>query len=121
MSRRQKEQQHKILISGAELVELKRHAHQIPECPGLDKRIQKYEGNIPFALTLHELGWLVAVLDAVNNDHNGYPAIEHDPWKLRYVPKSDKRWAICKQLYDRLNAEEERIWDKQRSRTAAGQ
>ncbi len=121
MSRRQKEQQYKILISGAELVELKRHAHQIPECPGLDKRIQKYEGNSPFALTLHELGWLIAVLDAVINDPNGYPAIEHEPWKLRYVPKSDKRWAICKRLYDRLNAEEERIWDKQRSRMSSGQ
>ena len=114
--RRQKEEQYKILISGDELVELKRHAFQIPECPGLDKRIQKYNGQKPFALTLDELSWLIACLDAVLSDTNGYPAIEHNPWKLVYVPKSDIRWKSCKQLYDRLKAEDERIWDKHRNR-----
>lgn len=79
----------KILISGAELVELKRHAYEIPECPGLDKRIQAYQGNKPFILTYDELGWLVAVLDAVLKDPNGYPVIEHNPWKLEYVLKAD--------------------------------
>ena len=28
----------RILVTGDELVELKRHAHEIPECPGLDRR-----------------------------------------------------------------------------------
>jgi hypothetical protein len=109
--RRQKEEQYKILISGDELVELKRHAFEIPECPGLDKRIQKYEGKKPFALTLHELGWLVAVLDAVLSDPNGYPCVEYNPWKLDYVPTSDERCRTCKDLYDRLRCEENKIWD----------
>jgi len=53
----------RIVIDGAELVELKRHAHQIPECPGLDRRIQRYDGNRPLAISLDELDWLVAVLN----------------------------------------------------------
>jgi hypothetical protein len=113
MMTRQKQKQHRILISGDELVELKRHAYQIPECPGLDRRIQKYQGNKPFLLTHHELEWLVAVLDAVLTDPNGYPCIEQSPWKLEYVPASDERCKTCKHLYDRLNEEEERIWNLQ--------
>jgi predicted Rossmann fold nucleotide-binding protein DprA/Smf involved in DNA uptake len=101
---------HQITIESAELIELKRHAHQIPECPGLDKRIQKYKGDKPFVCTKHELDWLVAVLDAVLNDPEGYPAIEHDPWRLVYVSKSDERWETCKRLYDRLKDESERCF-----------
>ena len=107
------EKKYKILISGDELVELKRHAYQIPECPGLDRQIQKYQGNKPFEFTYHELGWLVAVLDAVLNNANGYAIVEYNPWKLEYVPVSDERCKTCKHLYDRLNEEEERIWHLQ--------
>ncbi len=107
------QKQYKILISGDELVELKRHAHEIPECPGLDKRIQKYQGKKPFLFTYHEIGWLVAVLDAVLTDPNGYPCVEYNPWKLEYVPVSDERCKTCKQLYDRLNEEEDKIVDLQ--------
>jgi hypothetical protein len=114
MMKRQERKQYKILISGAELVELKRHAHDLPKCPGLDRRIQKYQGNKPFALTYDELGWLVSVLDAVLADPKGYPIIDHKQWKLEYVPTSDERSITCKQLYDRLNEEEEKIWDLQR-------
>jgi len=97
--------QYGILIRGDELVELKRHAHQIPECHGLARRIQKYNGKKPFLFTCHEIGWLVAVLDAVLTDPNGYPCIEHDPWKLVYVPTSDERCKTCKQLHERLSEE----------------
>lgn len=101
---------HKITIEGNDLIELKRHAHQIPKCPGLDKRMQKYKGDKPFVFTTHELEWMIAVLDAVLNDPEGYPAIQHNPWKLVYVPKSDKRWEICKRLYDRMKDESERCF-----------
>jgi hypothetical protein len=111
---KQKKKQYGILISGDELVELKRHAYQMPECPGLDKRIQKYQGDKPFQFTFDELGWLVSVLDAVLTDPNGYPCIEHNPWKLEYVPTLDERCKTCRQVYDRLSEEEEKIWDLQR-------
>ena len=110
MTRRQDKNNLKIKIDGAELIELKRHAHKIPECPGLDLRIQKHKGEKPLVCTKHELDWLVAVFDAVLNDPKGYPAIEHNPWKLIYVPKSDERWAICRRLHDRLKQESERLF-----------
>jgi len=102
-----KQDQYIIFISGAELVELKRHAHQIPECPELEKRIQKYKGDKPFRLTMHELDWLVAVFDAVLHNPKGYALIEHNPWKLEYVHYSHPSAITCKQLFDRLKKETE--------------
>ncbi len=55
----------RIVVNGPELVELKRHAHQIPECHGLDRRIQRHDGNKPLVVSVAELDWLVAILDAV--------------------------------------------------------
>jgi hypothetical protein len=95
----------KIRIEGDELVELKRHAMEIPECPGLDRRIQKYQGDKPFAFNLHELEWVVAVLDAVLRDKKGYPVIAFHPWNLEYVSKKDPRCKTCKALYQRLKQE----------------
>lgn len=53
-----------ILVKGDELVELKRHAHEIPHCPGLARRMQKCNGNKPFILSRDELDWLVSTLVA---------------------------------------------------------
>ena len=100
-----------IAIEGPELVELKRHAHQIPECPGLGRRIQQHDGNKPLVISLDELDWLVAVLDAVLHDAKGYPCVEHQPWKLEYVPRTDERCVVCRQLYDRLNQESSRQFE----------
>ena len=101
----------RITIEGSELIELKRHAYQIPECPGLDRRIQRYDGSKPFVMSLAELDWLVAVLDAVLNDSKGYPCVEHQPWKLEYVPLTDERCVTCRQLYDRFERESERRFE----------
>ena len=99
----------RIVIDGPELVELKRHAHQIPECPGLDRRIQRYAGNKALEISRDELDWLVAVLDAVLHDPKGYPCVEHQPWKLEYVPLTDERCVACQRLYDRLEQESDRL------------
>ena len=107
---------YKILITNAELVELKRHAYDIPECPGLDKRIEKYQGDKPFVFTFDELRWLTSVLESVLKDPKGYPCIEHNPWKLEYVPHSDDRCKICGELYKRLRKEEDEIWESKRKR-----
>ena len=101
----------RIVIEGSELAELKRHAHQIPECPGLDRRIQRHDGNKPFAMSLDELDCLVAVLDAVLHDPKGYPCVEYKPWKLEYVPRTDERYVVCRRLYDRLDQESGRQFE----------
>ncbi len=101
----------RIIVKGSELVGLKRHAHEIPECPGLDRRIQRYDGNKPLAMSLDELDWLVAVLDAVLHDPKGYPCVEHQPWKLEYVPSADERCAACRRLYERLEQESDRLFE----------
>ena len=95
----------RIIVNGPELVELKRHAHQIPECHGLERRIQRHVGNKPLVVSVAELDWLVAVLDAVLQDPKGYPFVERQPWKLEYVPRTDERYVVCRRLYDRLDQE----------------
>jgi len=101
----------RVVVEGAELIELKRHAHQIPECPGLDRRIQRYGGSKPLGVSLDELDWLVAVLDAVLHDPKGYPCVEYEPWTLEYVPPTDERCVACRQLYERLKQESERLFE----------
>ncbi len=101
----------RIVIEGSELLELKRHAHEIPECPGLDRRIQRYGGNKPLVLSLDEIDWLVAVLDAVLHDSKGYPIVAHQPWQLEYVATSDERCVACRRLYERLTQESDRLFE----------
>ncbi len=101
----------RITVADDELIELKRHAHKIPECPGLDRRIQKYNGRGSLKLSRDELDWLVAVLDAVLHDPKGYPCVQYDPWKLEYVPTADERCVTCQRLYDRLNSESQRLYE----------
>ena len=111
----------RIVIEGPELVELKRHAHQIPECPGLDRRIQRHDGNKPLVISLDELDWLVAVLDAVLHDPKGYPCVEHEPWKVEYVAPTDERCVACRLLYDRLKHQSGRLFEaavKNRNKTS---
>jgi hypothetical protein len=105
---RRSEDSCEIVVTGDELVELKRHGHEIPECPGLEARIQRYQGKRPLVVSIHELGWLVAVLDAVLSDPKGYPCVEYDPWRLEYVPPTDRRCITCRQLYERLEDEYDR-------------
>ena len=111
MSRTATDKTCRIVVEGSELVELKRHAHQIPECPGLDRRIQRYDGNKPLVMSLDELDWLVAVLDAVLHNAEGYPCVEHQPWKLEYVPHTDERCVVCRRFYDRLEQESDRLFE----------
>ena len=105
-----------IKVTGPELTELKRHAHKIPECPGLDRRIQRYYGTGSLKLTRDELDWLIAVLDAVLHNPKGYPCVEYDPFKVEYVPRTDERCVTCQRLYDRLNGESERLYEISRKR-----
>lgn len=109
MTGRDDPNQCRIVIAGDELVELKRHAHQIPECPGLDQRIQRYKGKGPLVMSKEELDWVIAVLDAVLNDRKGYSWVEYEPFDIKYVPHTDKRAQTCQRLYQRLEQESERL------------
>ncbi len=106
----------RITVTGDELVELKRHAHEIPDCPGLDRQIQKYDGKRPLVITRDELDWVVAVLDAVLHDPQGYPCVQCDPRKLEYVPRTDDRCKTCRRLYRRLRDESKRLHEISRKR-----
>ncbi|MEK6677580.1 MAG: hypothetical protein AABZ47_18245 [Planctomycetota bacterium] len=110
----------RILVTGSELVELKRHAHEIPECPGLDRRIQRYNGRGSLKMSCDELDWLVAVLDAVLHDPKGYPCVEYEPWKLEYVQAADERCVTCRQLFDRLRQESDRMFEAARKKRTNG-
>jgi hypothetical protein len=99
----------RIAVTGDELVELKRHAHQIPECPGLDHRIQRHKGKGPLVMSKEELDWVIAVLDAVLSDRKGYSWVEYEPLEIKYVPHTDERRQTCYRLYERLEQESERM------------
>ena len=106
----------RLVIESLELVELKRHAHDIPECPGLDRRIRRYGGKKSLEISPDELDWLVAVLDAVLHDPKGYPCVEYQPWKLEYAPLSDERCVTCRQFYERLKQESDRLFEAARKK-----
>ena len=77
----------------------------------MDRRIQRYDGNKPLVMSLDELDWLVAVLDAVLHDPKGYPCVEYEPWNLEYVPHTDERSVACRRLHDRLEQESDRLFE----------
>ena len=54
---------------------------------------------------VEELEWLVALLDVVLNDPSGYPCVEYEPWRLEYVPRTDKRCVASRQSHQRLERE----------------
>jgi hypothetical protein len=64
----------RVKSDGAELVELKRHWHHLPEgCAGMQGKVQKHTGKRPLELTEDEFSWVVAILDAVLQTPKGYP------------------------------------------------
>lgn len=107
-----KEEQYKILISGDELVELKNHIYDIPECRRLIPRILKYKGDKPFLFTADELSWVVALLEVVIKDPEGYCIINHKTMDLKYISKTDVRYKTCRSLFRRLEKEYTAIMDK---------
>jgi len=82
------DRRHEILITGAELRELKRL--DLPESLGLDRRIAKYQGKRPIGLYRWDLECLLATLSIV--------ADGRDPFV------SPKGQIALKRLLDRLQA-----------------
>ena len=111
----------RVKIDGAELVELKRHWHHLPEgCGWMQGKIQKHAGKRPLELSEDEFSWVVAVLDAVLQTPKRYP-LDNPPGPLSWTPlefvkKDDPRCIACQGLYERLNKAYERVIKGRRRR-----
>jgi len=64
---------HKVLITGDELRELKRHTGSMAEAFGLDSKIEAYKGTRPITLYRWDLECLLDVIDCELNDPREYP------------------------------------------------
>ena len=64
---------HKVLITGDELRELKRHTGSMAEAFGLDRKIEAYKGTRPITLYRWDLECLMDVIDCELNDPREYP------------------------------------------------
>ena len=111
----------RVKIDGAELVELKRHWHHLPEgCGWMQGKIQKHVGKRPLDLSENEFSWVVAILESVLHTRKGYP-LDSPPgtWPLpplEFVKKDDPRCIACQGLYERLNKAYERVIKGRRRR-----
>jgi hypothetical protein len=83
---------YKIMITGIELEELKRHTGDMAESFGLDSRIDRYRGARPIGLYRWDLGCLTDVLEMVLRDKHEYP------------DKSSQGYKAAQALYERLTA-----------------
>ena len=63
-----------LLITGKELVELKRHTWLMAEAYGLDKRMERYKGKRPMVFHRWDLDCLIDSIDVASNDESEYPS-----------------------------------------------
>ncbi len=64
---------HKVLITGDELRELKRHVYSLVEAFGLDRKIEAYKGTRPLTLYRWDLECLMDVIDSELKDQKKHP------------------------------------------------
>jgi len=64
---------HKVLITGDELRELKRHVNSMVEAFGLDRKIEAYKGTRPLTLYRWDLECLMDVIEVELADAKDYP------------------------------------------------
>lgn len=63
---------HKVLITGGELRELKRHTGSMAEAFGLDRKIEAYKGTRPLTLFRWDLECLMDVIEFKLEDTREY-------------------------------------------------
>jgi hypothetical protein len=97
---------HKVLITGNELRELKRHTGSMAEAFGLDRKIEAYKGTRPITLYRWDLECLMDTIECVLDDPREYP------------DKAAPEALALKRLGERLRAECDRNYGEER---AAGQ
>ena len=64
---------HKVLITGDELRELKRHTGAMCEAFGLDGKIERYKATRPLSLFRWDLECLMDVIECELGDSSEYP------------------------------------------------
>jgi len=82
---------YRILITGRELEELKRHTWMMAEAYGLDRRIELYQGKRPLTLYQWDLDCLVDVMSDALITSREYPG------------RSGPGYEALQQLRDRLD------------------
>ncbi len=88
-----KDKKIKILISGKELSELKRHTWLMAEAFGLDSRIENYKGKRPIGLYQWDLECLIDAIDVALDDSRRYP------------DKKGEKYKALNELHNRLKEE----------------
>ena len=89
---------HKLLISGDELRELKKHTCGMAEAFGLDRMIENYQGTRPITLYRWDLECLMDVIDLALKDERDYP------------DKSTPEYQALKRLGERLHQEYDAVY-----------
>jgi hypothetical protein len=88
-----------ILISGNELIQLKRHTLMMDEAFGLDARIEKYQGTRPIGFYRWDLDCLIDVIDSALADEKEYPN------------RNAVEYLSLQNLHNRLNEIYEKTYD----------
>lgn len=95
------DKQYKILITGQELVELKKFTGWMCEAFGLDRKIEKYKGTRPIGFWRWDLDCLEMVTKDALEDDREYP--------VKFGPEYDAMKSLCgriQELYDRAYSKE---------------
>jgi hypothetical protein len=93
---------HKLLISGDELEELKKHTYSMVEAFGLDRKIEKYMGTRPITLYRWDLECLMDVIDLALKDERDYP------------DKSAQEFQTLSRLGTRLHQEYDSVYGEEK-------
>jgi len=94
---------HRLLITGDELRELKRHTGAMAEAFGLDRKINNYKDSRPITLYRWNLECLMDVIDLALKDERDYPN------------RSSSGYLALKRLGDRLHHEYESVYGHEES------
>jgi hypothetical protein len=92
---------HRLLITGDELRELKRHTGAMAEAFGLDRKIENYKGTRPITLYRWDLDCLTSVIDLALRDERDYP------------DRSAPGYLALKRLGERLHREYDTVYGGQ--------
>jgi hypothetical protein len=102
-----RDHRHRLLISGDELRELKRHTGAMAEAFGLDRKIENYKGTRPLTLYRWDLDCLMDVIDFALRGERNYP----DRSALSYL--------ALKRLGERLHQEYDAVYGHEQALSAS--
>ena len=89
----------RMLITGEELAELKRHTGQMVEAFGLDSRVERYQGTRAIGFYRWDMDCLIDVISIVLDDADEYPS------------KTSSPYMSLKSLHARLKEEYQQAFD----------